>query len=112
MRDVAGPCPTMEPDPVDGAWPSSSSAHAFWAMQVAFVRAMDIRPDAVRESRYSFAGRHARLRVVGHRLADYLSRSFDHLQSPGTVSTHPDLTIDVWDGQETGILCPVAAVGS
>jgi hypothetical protein len=50
-----------------------------------------------------FAGRGARVRVVGERLGTHVRRAFSHLA--GRVSPS-QLTIDLWDEAETGIPAP------
>jgi hypothetical protein len=108
---VARLAPEVESGSTSGVW-SKSSADVLRTMQAAFVRSTGVDSDSVHESHYSFAGRHVRLRVVGTRLADYLSRSFDHLRYSGPVSTRPVLTMDVWDGAESRVPCPVGPVAN
>ena len=79
----------------------------FAALQVAFQRATDARPDGLRESYYTFGGRHVRVRIVGRRLADEFCRPFAHLKANENDSSLPRLTIDLWDEEETGISPPV-----
>lgn len=78
----------------------------FAALQAAFQRAMNARPDALRQSYYTFGGRHVRVRIVGGKLADHLCRPFAHLETNEKDSPLPRLTIDLWDEEETGISPP------
>ncbi len=65
-----------------------------------------VQPGQVCESWYLFAGHRVRLRVVGRALAAHMQQPFSHLAIAQQPDTAADLTIDLWDGQETGVLCP------
>jgi len=54
------------------------------------------------EGWFTFADLPARIRVVGHGLASDVFRAFSHLRMDGTAA-NPKLTIDLWDGAETGL---------
>jgi hypothetical protein len=78
------------------------------AMQQAFERAAEMHPDKVSEMRLVLGGKTVQMRIVGTRLAERLRLPFCHLES-NDGSKPPRLTIDFWDGSETGIACPVGA---
>jgi hypothetical protein len=70
------------------------------AMRAVFERALHRHPSEVRSATYVFAGRSARLRIVGADLARELVRPLSHLETvPGCA---PDLSIDLWDESATG----------
>ena len=64
------------------------------ALQALRARAASERPAECREIACRFAGRPARLRIVGRALADTMAIAFGHLASD---DTEPELTIDLWD---------------
>jgi hypothetical protein len=78
----------------------------FHGMEAAFERAMCARPDGLWQRSYAFAGRRARVRVVGRELAEHISSAFAHLPMDDTA---PTFTIDLWDESETGTPCPAAS---
>jgi hypothetical protein len=89
---------TAAQEPLDGAG-------GFAAMAAAYEEAARARPESVVTSYCAFAGRLARLRVVGQELARELERPLAHLwvrEDPGIA---PLLQIDLWDEAATGVGC-------
>ena len=78
-------------------------ATAFRVMQAAFQKALEKNPDSFRESFYTFAGQSVRIRIIGRTLANNITQPFSHLQTARSASPTPQLTIDLWDENETGI---------
>jgi len=107
------PEPSAPSPPVRGGGagdpPSPECAPAVTGMHAAFARATTLRPDRFVVSSYRFAGHGVRLRIVGRDLAVQIGRPFAHLEINETVSPTTHLTIDLWDEEETGVLCPVAS---
>lgn len=68
-----------------------------------FERALRARPEAVSTSYYRFGGRAARIRVVGDALAGEIVRPFAHLRLESQPDDAPELEVDLWDGEATGI---------
>jgi hypothetical protein len=88
-----------------------ASARAFRAMEAVFARALRAESDAVCESDFRFAGRGVRMRVVGRRLMEHLSRPFEHLGVGRSASAPRRLTIDLWDEGEARVSRPPERVG-
>lgn len=59
-----------------------------------------------REFNLIVAGYPIRIRVAGNAWADLIAASMGHLQRPDSAVAEPELTIDVWDAQETGVPLP------
>ena len=75
-------------------------------MRSAFKRAWTSHPGRRWESFCTFAGRPARIRVVGQGLSEQIAQSFQHLLAQGNpLST--ELKIDLWDEGDTSVSCPV-----
>lgn len=75
-------------------------------MQAAFEQAWETRPSKRSEVFCGFAGRPARIRIVGSGLAERVMPAFEHL----LVKERPtsfQLKIDLWEEFETSIPCPV-----
>jgi hypothetical protein len=72
-------------------------------------RAAAALPDEVAEAHITFAGRPARVRAVGAALADAILAPFLPLAT--APSPTPQLTLDVWDGEATGVPCPIPVPG-
>ena len=85
---------------------------AFKNMQSMFEEAMARHPDALYESFYVFGGHHVRIRVIGRTLAEHICRPFLHLQAYEPYPPRPQLTIDLWDENETGISDQVKSIGN
>lgn len=85
--------------------PKFDGACTFKAMLDAFGEAWKLHPSKRWQSTGTFAGRGARIRVVGVQSAIKLTRALSHLM----VSYDSDgaqLKIDIWDQSETSISCP------
>lgn len=76
--------------------------HPFVAMASAFARA-SVRCDSALVTRhYAFGGHGVRVRMVGEALARELVRPLAHLRVSTRRAPRATLTIDVWDGSESG----------
>jgi hypothetical protein len=84
----------------------SNGAIAFDLMQTAFERTWKSHPDRRWDSLCRFAGRPARIRVVGQGLSEQIARAFGHLLVKEN-SSNPELKIDLWDEGHTSVSCPV-----
>jgi len=73
------------------------------ALAGTFDQALQARPDAVSVSYYRFAGRLARVRVVGKELSREVERPFAHLRLNADTEDTPELLIDLWDETATGV---------
>jgi len=58
------------------------------------------------------AGLPVRLRVMGKELSERTARTFSHLAQPEEPSRAPDLVVDLWDVEETGVAPPRTAWGA
>jgi hypothetical protein len=79
----------------------------FAVMVSAFQRAWDRYPDSVRELFCTFAEQSIHFRIVGCKLAENIGHPFSHLQAGEPAPTAPQLSIDLWDENETDIRCQV-----
>ena len=79
-------------------------------LQFAFEQVLMRYSDKVHESFYLFGNLPARMRVVGHEMASYITRPFAHLEVEGSNVGTPQLTIDLWDESETNIRCQVGSL--
>lgn len=84
----------------------SHGAIAFDRMRIAFEKAWATDPCRRWESFCAFAGRSARLRVVGRGLSQKIAAAFQHLLEKDNASG-ADLKIDLWDEAETSVACPL-----
>jgi hypothetical protein len=73
------------------------AARQFEATQAAFERARASMPADVAESFYMFAGRAARVRIVGRELAAQIVQPLVHMRVDAGTTVTPELTIDIWD---------------
>ena len=64
------------------------------------------RTGRVHESTYRFAGRPARLRVVGDDLAEQLIGTFEIVAEPTLGASTFELEAHLWDRADTGVGCP------
>jgi hypothetical protein len=88
--------------------PHASDARInFQRMRAAFERAWTGDSNHRWQSSCMFAGRPARLRISGHGLAKEVARAFTHLLNEKSSEPHWALRIDLWDEQESGVVCPV-----
>ena len=74
-------------------------------LAVAFQSAADECAAEVSTRFLTFAGRTARLRIVGRAMAERLSRPFAHLEVRDVPDREPALKIDLWEGASTGMSC-------
>lgn len=75
---------------------------SFEAMQLAFERAAALKPKAVNEYHLCIAGLAIHLRTVGAHLAAEMTPPWTPFKSC-RARPKPDLTIDIWDQNETGV---------
>ena len=78
---------------------------AFHRMRTAFQRAWIGHPDRRWQSFCTFAGRTARIRVVGQSLSEQIAKAFHHILAQGNPSSAA-FKIDLWDQRDTSISCP------
>jgi hypothetical protein len=91
------------PDSVAAAGSGLDAEETYRSLTRAFDHARRTCPEAMVEVWYRFAGRLARMRCVGRRLAERLGRPFSHLRANPEVDALPELRIDLWDEAETGV---------
>ena len=85
---------------------NSNGDIVFHQMRVAFERAWTGHPGHRWESLCTFAGRRGWMRVVGKGLSEKIAQAFQHLLGQGSPSS-AELKIDLWDGGDTSVYCPV-----
>ncbi len=78
----------------------------FQQIETQFHAAVQVRPDQLVERDFLLAGQLIRTRVVGTRLAETLTRSFDHLRVAYSDQT-PALVWEAWDGEATDVARPL-----
>jgi hypothetical protein len=79
-------------------------------MHLGFERALSRSPDRLHEFPYFFGGFPVRLRIVGDEIAKHIIQPFSHLQdiaSNGEMAPC-QLTIDLWDENETDVQCAIS----
>jgi hypothetical protein len=97
----------QEAPPVPHLVSESVAAEAWAVLEAAFGRAAGRgRPEA---AWWRLAGRTVRGRIVGKDLAERLARPFAHLQA-GEPAAEPDLCLDLWDGEATGVELPAGTI--
>lgn len=77
----------------------------FQAMQTAFGCATSRFPQRVYETYHLFGGNLVRIRIVGRQLAHHILQPFSHLRTTPPGHNAPELTIDLWDENDTNISC-------
>jgi hypothetical protein len=73
------------------------------AMTAAFEQAARSFPGSLSESWHTFGGMSVRVRIVGRKLAEHILQPFSHLKAQESDRATPQLTIDLWDEEETKI---------
>jgi hypothetical protein len=78
-------------------------------MHLGFDRALRKSPDRLHELLYCFGGYPVRVRIVGHEIAKDIIQPFSHLQDIASNMgiSRAQLTIDIWDENETGVRCGI-----
>ena len=71
-----------------------------------FEKALRNHANKVWQSSCTFAGREARIRIVGLACAEQIIPPFRHLLEQDKKVPRPDLLIDIWDASETGVSYP------
>jgi len=59
------------------------------------------------ESWFDLADHAVRFRIVGRRLAESIATPFSHLEMPAPGGKGADLTVELWDAEESTIACPL-----
>ncbi len=70
-----------------------------------FARAASAPHGQLQEFTYEFAGKPARLRLSGARLAELIPRALAHLRVPDRPPMRGELVIELWDEAATGVSC-------
>jgi hypothetical protein len=81
---------------------ADNAKNSFEAMQQAFDQAAALKPHAVSEYHLRVAGLAIHMRTVGISLAAEMTPPWAPFESPEGAQK-PDLTIDIWDQDETGV---------
>ena len=89
---------------------SQDAEVAFRVLQDSFLEASDRCPSSLCETPYVFAGQAARVRIIGHGLADRIHQPFAHLQIDDAALKLPHLTVELWDQRDTRVLCRVGSM--
>ncbi len=79
---------------------------AFDGMAEAFSRALASRSDSVSPRLFRLGGRLVSVTIAGRQLARRITAAFSHL-AVGEAAGEPELTIQLWDGLETGTALPI-----
>ena len=87
----------------------ASGSRQFSVMQSTFAKLMEQSPGEVHESFYTFGGLSAHFRIIGPHLAKHILRPFSHLCTDVSKSAVPELTIDLWDENLTGVRCQLGS---
>lgn len=85
-----------------------AASRQFKAMQSAFEQAVERNAASFTEWSYTVGGRHVRIRIVGREFGKHVTQPFSHLRSDALAAVDPNLTIDLWDENETNIRCRVS----
>jgi hypothetical protein len=100
----------MNRAPVAEGATASASAERVWQQCEAAARAFDTARctggQATLDAVYLLADRRVRFRLVGSELAATVSRPFRHLRDDTASTTPPDLCVDLWDEEATGVAAP------
>jgi hypothetical protein len=81
------------------------AADAWGALDRGFARASSIEAETVEPRSWRIGGRPVRQNAVGRELAERTRMAFAHLRADDPGPHRPALTIDLWDGEATGV-CP------
>jgi hypothetical protein len=77
-------------------------------LRAGFAEATASAPEQVVEASLRLAGRPVRASVVGRRLADQVLAPFVHLRDPAARLEPPELQIELWDSEASGVPLPGA----
>lgn len=80
-------------------------------MEGAFRRARAACPAALEETHYRVCGRSVLVRVVGRGLSGAIERALRHLRVDSPPGAGSDLTVELWDEDETGVACHGCVAG-
>lgn len=83
----------------------AAAVRSYTVMQLAFERAIRRYSDRLYESDYIFSGYSVRIRVVGREMARVITSPFSHLRVETANRNPPELTVDLWDENNTGVRC-------
>ena len=87
--------------------PVRADARATQGIAAAFEAAWSADPARRSVHRYRLAGHRVALRIAGRGLARRVPRPLSHLASDDAPADPAELRIDLWDGLETGVPCPI-----
>jgi len=79
------------------------ASNQFAVTEATFEQVLAENPDRIHEASFVFGGQPVQTRIVGHQLARQIFRPFSHLRTDATTKFEPQLTIDLWDENETKI---------
>jgi hypothetical protein len=82
-------------------------ARAFKEMGEAFRETLNAKPNVLWQSHCSFAGHTGQIRILGKHLASCISQPFRHLLFEEKAVSAPQLTINLWDVNETDMPSPI-----
>jgi hypothetical protein len=95
----------MIPEPPQPGHVTLDGETVYRHLAVAFESAASRCAAEVHTRFLTFAGRTARLTIVGRSMAECLMRPFAHLQVSEAPGREPELEIDLWEGASTGVGC-------
>jgi hypothetical protein len=86
---------------------SHDEAEEAWGvLDEGFARASSTEAEAVEPFSWRIGGRTVRQNAVGRELAERTRMAFAHLRADDPGADRPGLTIDLWDGEATGVSLP------
>ncbi len=107
---MAHPAPMNGIGTAERAVPSDDGAMRVWQQCEVAAKAFDAARSASGqasfEAEYLLANRRVRFRIVGSELAAAVSRPFGHLRDGPGPAGSPDLCVDLWDEEATGVAGP------
>jgi hypothetical protein len=107
MKETTGQLPRIGGEGATDISVAQYGNGAFAAMEAAFAEAATINLECFSEVHYRFANLEVRVRIAGRELAQHFRRPIAHLDAGEAPPSAPQLAIDLWDEQETGVPCPV-----
>jgi hypothetical protein len=103
-QETPDPSPRVQRErAMDESVAESSALRQIETMKVAFGQAAESFPASLSESWHTFGGMSVRIRIVGRALAEGILQPISHLKAEGLDRVAPQLAIDLWDEEETGI---------
>lgn len=86
---------------------TEATSAAVLEMAAAFEDAAAGDPQGSRLGWYRLAGRPVSVRIAGPKLAERITRAFCHLEVDGEPRRPAELSIELWDAEETGVPRPI-----